>query len=342
MLQRSSPHPSAKLRLLAGVCGGLATALSCARADVKLNDNVSLSGYVVGSYQYVDTSGAPSSDSFDLDAAKASLLLNFSPVSADLGVYYTQTASGTGDLTLIDANVTYDAGGGLTITGGRFLSWMGYEAFDPVNMFQVSSAYINPNGTIMFYPAYHEGLKIKYASKYITVGAALLDSLNGPTIYRGDGELRHNAGTEVFAALTPIPGLTIWTGLGYDTKGAEPYQRYSTTVANVWVQYVVGSATVAGEWIQQSHGPGASGEDGLVLLDYGFTAKLSSAFRVSTGKLDNTAAAPGLGFTKYTVSPAYKLVPHLTLRPEVSYIDYRNDGPIDHDVFYAVQALFQF
>ncbi|HEY3756891.1 MAG TPA: outer membrane beta-barrel protein [Opitutaceae bacterium] len=340
MLLPGTTKLASHARLALGLGGILAA--TTAFADVKLNDNVSLSGYAVGSYQYVDPSGGTSSDSFNLDAAKASLLLNFAPVSADLGVYYTETESGTSDLTLIDANVTYDAGHGLTITGGRFLSWMGYEAFDPVNMFQVSSAYINPSGTIMFYPAYHEGVKIKYASTYFTAGAALLDSLNGPTIYRGDGELKHNAGTELFLALTPVKGLTIWSGLGYDSKGNQPYQRQSTTVPNVWIQYAAGNATVAAEWIRQNHGPGSSGDDGLALLDYSFTPTLSSAFRVSAGKLDDTTAAPGLGFTKYTISPALKVAPHLTLRPEFSYIEYHNNGPIAHDVFLAVQALFQF
>jgi hypothetical protein len=311
-------------------------------ADVKLNDNFSISGYAVGSYQYIETSGAGSSDSFNLDASKVSLLAKFDEVSADFGVYYTQTAAGTNNLTLIDANVTYDAGGGLTITGGRFLSWMGYEAFDSINKNQASSAYINPNGTIMFYPAYHEGVKVKYSLDNVTLGAALLDSLNGPTIYRGDGELKHNFGSEVFVAFDPVKNLRIWTGVGYDSPGALASQVVSTTVYNIWVQYVIGDVTLAAECIHQSTSTPGTGTDGMVLLDYAFTKKVSAAFRISTGKLDNTAVAQGLGFTKFTVSPTVAITDHLAIRPEISYIDYKNDGPINHDTFYAVQALFKF
>jgi hypothetical protein len=329
-----------KFRLFIAVVA--AGAALCARADVKIKDNLSRWGYAVGSYDYVDPSGAPSSDSFNLDAAKLSLLAKFDAVSADFGAYYTQTSNGADNLTLIDANVTYDAGSGLTITGGRFLSWMGYEAFDPINMYQVSSAYINPDGTIMFYPAYHEGVKVKYSAGDVTVGAALLDSLYGPSIYRGDGELKHNFGTEVFASFNPLKGLTIWTGIGYDSPGGLPSQVHSDTLYNVWVQYQVGNATIAGEYLYNDAARASTGSDGLILLDYAFTKQISSAFRISSGKLKNTDVSPGLGFTKYTVSPTYAVTEHFSIRPEISYIDYKNNGPIGHDTFYAIQALFKF
>jgi hypothetical protein len=331
---------NATSRLALAVAGGLVA--TSAFADIKLNDNVSVSGYAVGSYAYTDTSGGTSTDSFDLDAAKVSLLINYDPVSADFGVYYTETSNGENNLTLIDANVTYKVADGLTITGGRFLSWMGYEAFDPINKSQVSSAYINPSGTIMFYPAYHEGLKIKYSTPEITVGAALLDSLYGPSIFRGDGELKSNFGSEVFAAFTPAKGLTIWTGIGYDSAGKAAYQVNSDTVYNIWVQQVFGDFTIAGEYLYNKSSTPGTGSDGLVFVGYNFTPTVSAAFRVSAGKLDDYMGTDGLGFTKYTVSPSFIIAPHLKIRPEISYIKYSNNGPISHDTFFAVQALFQF
>jgi len=331
---------NASSRLALAAAGSLAAA--SAFADIKLNDNFSVSGYAVGSYDYTASSGGTSTDSFNLDAAKVSLLVNFDPVSADFGAYYTQTSNGENNLTLIDANVSYKVADGLTITGGRFLSWMGYEAFDPINKNQVSSAYINPEGTIMFYPAYHEGLKIKYSTPEVTVGAALLDSLYGPSIYRGDGELKSNFGSEVFAAFTPVSGLTIWTGIGYDSAGKASYQVNSDTLYNLWVQYVFGNVTIAGEYLYNKTARASTGSDGLVYLGYNFTKTVSAAFRVSAGKLDEDMGIPGLGFTKYTVSPSWTVAPHLRIRPEISYIDYSHDGPVKHDTFLAVQALFQF
>lgn len=314
-----------------------------ALADVKVNENFSTSGYAVGSYQYVDPSGAPASDSFDLNAAKINFNTKFEPVTGSVGIFYTQTASGTNNLTLIEAHASYNAGSGVSITGGRFLSWMGYEAFDAPNKNQVSSAYINPHGTIMFYPAYHEGVKLKYSTPEMTTGVALLDSLNGPSIFRGDGELQHNYGMEAFVSYTAVKDLTIWAGIGYDSAGAQPYQKAAVTLYNVWVNYTVGNATLAAEYLYQDAGVGSKGSDGLVLLDYKFTKQLSSAFRISTGKLkDISSTKRGLGFTKYTVSPAYAINEHFMIRPEISFLNYKNNGPIGRETFYALQAVFKF
>jgi len=323
---------------LAGLAG---LAVAAAQADVKLNDNFSVGGYAVGSYQYDQPSSGPASDSFNLDAAKLILNAMFDPVTADFGLYYTQTSGGSNNVTLIDANVTYNAGGGVTITGGRFLSWMGFEAFDSPNKNQVSSAYLNPSYSIMFYPAYHEGVKIKYSDADWTMGAALLDSLYGPTIYRGDGELKSNFGLEAFVEYTGIKNLAVWAGVGNDTAGAQPYQKYSDTLYNLWLSYQIGDATLAAEYLYNHSSAAATGSDGLVELDYAFAPKLSTTFRVSTGKLDDTTFARGLGFSKYTVSPAYKITDHLIARPEISYISYKN-AAIKDEIFYALQGVFKF
>lgn len=310
-----------------------------ARADIMLTPNFGVSGYAAGAYEYVSPAGVSSSDSFDLTNAKMSLNPKFDAVSASLGLYYRK---GPNDIYLIDAYVSYDAGQGVTITGGRFLSYMGFEAFDTANRYQPSSAYINPHGTIMFYPAYHEGVKVNYKTPEFESGVALLDSMNGPTIWRGDSELIHNFGTEVYLAYTGVKGLTVWGGFGYDSKGHESYQKDSTKLYNLWVSYTFGDATVAAEIVHQDAGPGAGGTDGLVLLNYAFTKQLSTAFRISAGKADSLGGVAGLKFTKFTVSPSYAVTEHLFIRPEVSYIDYKNLGPIGHETYYAVQAVFKF
>jgi hypothetical protein len=323
---------------LAGLAGLAATV---AHADIKLNDNFAVNGYAVGSYQYDSPNTGSATDSFNLDAAKLNFLANFNPVSADLGFYYTQTAAGTSNITLLNASVAYDAGGGFSVSAGRFLSWMGFEAFDSPNKNQVSSAYINPSYTIMFYPAYHEGVRFKYSSPDWTAGVAVLDSLNGPTIYRGDGELKSNFGLEAFAEYTGIKGLVVWAGVGYDSPGVQLYHKYSETLYNVWVSYTIGDATFAAEYLYNSTNTASTGSDGLVELEYAFAPKLSTTFRISAGKLDSTATAPGLGFTKYTISPAYKITDHLIARPEISYITYSH-APIKNETFFALQAVFKF
>ena len=47
--------------------------------------------------------------------------------------------SGTGkDSALEEAIVTYDFGNGMSVTAGKMLTYMGFEAYDPTNMYQFS------------------------------------------------------------------------------------------------------------------------------------------------------------------------------------------------------------
>ena len=120
------------------LAGLAALAAIPAFAEVKLNENFSTSGYIAGSYRYTDFDPSDSADKFDIDAAKLLFNASYKPVSATLSFYYAPNAPE--DVTVLDAFVTYDTGTGVTITGGKFLSYLGYEAFDIPAMSQISYA----------------------------------------------------------------------------------------------------------------------------------------------------------------------------------------------------------
>jgi hypothetical protein len=195
---------------------------------VKVSDlRIKPSGYIVGSYQYTksdaefSSTGSPSissdssSDRFDLDAAKVLFAMDYKPVTGAFSVFYP---GGSGsDIYVLDAYATYDFGNGSSITGGKFLSWLGYEAFDIPNMAQITYAYANFNPI----PGYHSGLKYNYTSPEVSFGVALLDSLYSPTAFKGDGSLKTDFAFEAFASYTGVPGLTLWGGLGYQSEDDE-------------------------------------------------------------------------------------------------------------------------
>ena len=100
-------------------------------------------------------SGSPSTDDFAFDAVKASLTGTFKPVTTVISGYYPDSSSGKKRVALLDAYATLDLGQGYSVTGGNFLSYLGYEAFDPVNMTQIT--YGAPtSGPLFAIPAYHE------------------------------------------------------------------------------------------------------------------------------------------------------------------------------------------
>jgi hypothetical protein len=307
---------------------GLAAPLS---AEVKLNDNFSVSGYIEGSYQYNEPKPGASFDSFNIDSSQLLFTTSFKPVTAVVSLFYVPNT--VHETTVLDAYVTYDAGNGVSITGGKFLSYLGYESFFTVNNPEISFANGDFLGPI---PGYHEGVRIDYTDKDISAGAALLDSVySGPYYLKGDGELDHNAGVEGYISYKGIKDVTLWGGFAYDSKGS--FETHEILTLDFWAQYQLDKKTaMAAEFVQKDGGTGNKGYNWLGLVTYAFTDKLSSAFRISGEHLNN-----GPEFLKYTVAPGVAVTDKLTVRAEVSYYDYTHAAR-KNNKFVGIQAFFKF
>ena len=321
---------------LTGWAAALLVLAVSASAEVKINDNFSVSGYVEGSWQYTDPKPGDSTDKFNIDSSQLLFTTNFKPVTGVVSLFYVPNA--TQETTVLDAYVTYDAGNGITVTGGKFLSYLGYESFFTVNNPEISFA----NGDFLApIPGYHSGVKVDYSTKEFGVGFALVDSIYSPFYLKGDGELKHNAGFEGYVAYKAVENLTLWAGFAYDTKGSRDIssQLHSVLTLDFWAQYQVNKAImVAAEYAHKDGGlPGTKGYNWLGLLTYSLTDKVSTAFRVAGEKVSDG----GPSFTKYTVAPGVAITDKLTVRAEYSYYNYK-DASVDKANFFGVQAYFKF
>lgn len=301
-------------------------------ADVKVNESLTVSGYAAGSYRITDPDPGSATDRFDIDAVKTMFTTNFKPVTGSISLFYQPGQ----DVTVLDAFVTMDVGTGSTLTAGKFLSYLGYEAFDIVNMTQISYANGDFLGPI---PGYHSGVKWDFADKDVGFGLALVDSVySGPNYLKGDGELRHNAGFEGYFVYKAIPDVTVWTGFAYDTKGNVIHKNNEIFTANIWLGYnLTKDSTLGLEYVHKDGGLGDTGYNWLAFYSYNFSSKVSSAFRLSGEKLKDG----GPGFTKFTVAPAYKVNDNFLVRTEVSYYDYK-DYSADKALFFGLQSVFKF
>jgi hypothetical protein len=81
---------------------------------------------------------------------------------------------------------------------------------------------------------------------------------------------------------------------------------------------------------------GDEGYNWLAFYSYNFAPRVSSAFRVSGEKLED-----GPGFTKFTVSPAYRVNDNFLVRAEVSHYDYTKHTA-DTALFFGIQSVFRF
>lgn len=337
---------------LAGIAA-LAAAMP-AFAQVKLNDVVSVTGWATGSYQYTSPSPGASFDSFNLDAAYLEAIITpTKTMTANVSLYYRPTDEGGvnpsgGELTLLDANVAWAGPNGITITGGKFVSYLGYESFylNQDNMITLANQqFLAP------IPGYHEGVKIDYSpDKTMTMGAALLDSLYPKPGYNGtegDGELKHNGGAEGYFTYTGINNFVFWAGIGYDSKGN--YEVHDVYVYDVWATYqILKNLSVAAEEIYKDGGDVVNtwydaagvtedrGSNWLGYVNYNFTDKIGA-----WGCVSGEDVTDGPSYVKYSVSPFYTVNNYLTLKAQYSYTKYRNYTWNDAN-FLGVQAVLHF
>jgi hypothetical protein len=122
-----------EFKKLGGVAAAALLTTCSAWAQIELNPNLDLSGYMVGSITYTDFDGGHDA-TMDIDAAKLLANIKYEPVSGTFSYYWT----GDTDPELLDAYISFSAGEGTTITAGKFLSYHGYEAFDIPNMLQIT------------------------------------------------------------------------------------------------------------------------------------------------------------------------------------------------------------
>ncbi|ATC65079.1 hypothetical protein CMV30_14560 [Nibricoccus aquaticus] len=322
--------------------GGIAAAVilaSSASAEIKVNENLSFGGYIVGSATLTDIDGASTTSTMDIDATKLITTAKFAPVTGTLSFF----AGSDNDVTVLDAYASYDAGNGITVTGGKFLSWLGYEAFDPVNMTQITYGWQPLAGSIsglIGIPAYHSGVKIEKSGDGYTSGFAVLDSNRyDTTAVKGDGRLDHGAGFEAYTTFKS-GNFTTFIGAAYDKDDWADLATYS---GDVWFQYAEGANTFALELCYANQDPKIGDNTAsyfwLLFAKHTFSEKFALSGRVSGGNVDGTPA--DAEYIKGTIAPAWTITPNLEIVGEVSYTTFDGVG-FDNGLFAGLQARFKF
>jgi hypothetical protein len=329
------------LAMALGTVGAMAGTETVA-APVATPDWLKVSGYAAASYTYSDVEDGDDDESlFDagtpLDAVKLGLEATKGAFSGYASLFYSPNTdansfAGGSEAGILDAYVSYTAGD-FKITGGKYLSYLGYEAFDTVNMNQLTYANSSTGGV----PAYHTGIKLDYSTSMWGAGLSISDSLRGPSFWEGDSDWGNGLGYEAYIVYKGIDKLTLWGGVGYDdTDDTADFSSY-----DFWASYDVSDKlTIAGEIIYSDNTlSGAnSAVGGLAFLKYAFTDKFSTVFRFGIDEVDSTGLTDTIPDNyKYTISPTHAFNEHFLLRGEVSYTD------SDSDVFFTgVQALVKF
>lgn len=319
------------IKKLTGLTASAVALASIAHAEVKIDDYLSLDGYVTGSATVVEGTSAKDKQLIGGGRVWDSALFalngkyeNFTSRVSLLALDSTDNGL-EADAGLLDAYVTYKQDK-LAVTAGKYLGWLGYESFHSVNnAFATFSQ-------VYYATPYSTGAKVEYLGETVSTGISVRDSqIATPTptkFFRGDGEFSDDLGYEAYVLYTGIKGLTLFGGAGYeDVEGGDQAYTY-----DFWASYAISDKlSIAAEL--------ASIEDvtnysWLIQPTYVVTSELSVSARITGVDGDSTSDA-----IAYGLASTYTLTKNFSVKGEITQTDFKGSP----DVFgYGLQGIFKF
>ena len=298
------------------IASAFIAASSFSFAEIALTENLSVEGFVDMSYQDTDAGDSQ----FGIDQVEFDFLFSAGAVSAQVDVEYEEAGNTT---EIEQAFVTYDLGNGGALPAGRFASQLGFEAFEPTGLYQVSGAYSDRTGL----PLYDEGVKYttEIAGNYF--GLAIVDGVTDNSI--GDGEGYSIEAAYAIDLASVQEGLSAFVGARYDVEDAD---ADDDLLVNAYVSYETGAWIFAAEVVHLDDG-NQHDTSALVMANYTYSdaASVTGRYSVEDGGTDDA--------TKITLAHNYAIADNLALIAEVSEVDV--DGG-ESDTEFAVELLFTF
>lgn len=334
-----------KLPLVLTVMGLGAVA---ANADIKINDNLTTTGFVDMSLNGFTPDKGKAALNASLDQYELDFLYKYGNVSARADINGTPSSVAPGAPLSADTSrwatssgvyveQAYITGtmGAVAVSAGRFLSSSGWEAAEPIGMYQYSYS------KNLFYGYYQNGVNLSYTQPKFALYGAVVSDLWNPQEF----DVKTTPGFEGQLALMPVDGVTAKVTYLYQmfdtdkTPGKDDQQ-----LLNAWASYAKGPLTVAGEYNLlldwNTISPTAdltkaklndNGNGWLVMANYKFTPVVATTVRYSGNKFSKLGAD-----TEVTLSPSFQASPNWLLLAEGKYeIDVKN-------LDYAVESTFSF
>jgi len=273
---------------------------------VKINNNLSINGFIDGSYKLTDKDSATDTQTLSADEAEINFVLSNGAVSGLVAID-TKRTGGTDDLNVEQAHFSYDLGNGISITLGRYGSALGLEREDPAGLYTYSRAYASANiGDVD--SNVNEGVKVMYTADQFSI-AASFQNPRSADLETNDLDL------EVSFSYTGIADTVIGGGYHFDneqTAGAEE------DVLNINASRSFGKFLVAAEYSEFS--TDALDRDAyLVLVDYDYNDKIGVAVRFS----DEEVTASN-SYEKISIAPNYAITENLGAILEFSDVESNN------------------
>jgi hypothetical protein len=300
--------PKSVWRGVAGVALSAAFSLSLvglARAEISVTDSLSVEGFIDMSLFVGEDADGDRTINSALDQMELDFNLDFGEVTARIDIGSQSTVVETEQ-----AYVSYAPEDmsdiGLTITVGRFLSTLGWEAAEPTGLYQYSVSAGIP------YPGYQNGVSVR-VSPSDKVGVYVAAMPSAWDVTETDWE---TPSVEGQVSLMPTAEVTAKVGFAAEDMGDE----YKSEL-NAWASYAKDALTLAVEvdvlsnWAVDADGTETeSALHYLGMANYGLTDKIAVTGRYSAFDGDIT----GMN-SEFAVSPSYVISDNWGVLAEVRY-----------------------
>ena len=309
----------------------LATLSMVASASaVKINNNLSINGFVDGSYKLTDNNTGADSQTLSADEAEINFVLTNGAVSGLIAIDSHEIGGGSNgankaDLDIEQAHFTYDLGNGISFTFGRYGSALGFEREDPAGLYTFSRAYASANIGDVDSNAV-EGVTVAYAADQFSI-AASFENPRGADLESNDLDL------ELSFSYNGIADTVIGGGYFFDNEEDAGKEE---DILNIHASRSFGKFLVAAEYTEFST-DSADRDAFLVLVDYDFNDKLGVAVRFSDEE-DAKISGATADYDKFTIAPNYAITENLGAILEFSDIEHGNSDSTE----VAVELTYTF
>jgi len=312
-----------KILALVATLGMVASA-----SAVKINNNLSINGFIDGAYTLTD--GDSDSQSLSVDEVELNFVANVGGIS---GLVAIDSTSDEG-INIEQAHISYNLNDSVTFTFGQYGSALGFEREDPAGLYTYSRAYGDNNGSNANQFNFGnidggnvvEGLTIAYATDSLTL-AASIESATGDSRSVESNDLN----LEISFIYSGIAGLNIGGGYFFDNQEDSANEN---DVLNVHFSRQVGKLLLAGEY-SEIQGESRDRDAYMLLADYDVNDKFGFAIRFS----NNEQSADDQGdYEKFTFAPNYAITD--SLGAILEYSDVENNNAKSEE--YAVELTYTF
>ena len=301
---------------------------------VEINDNISINGFIDGSWVNTDTDGAASDvNDLDIDEVELNFIVNAGNVSGEIHI---DNDDGAGDaIDLEQVHFTYSMENGLSVTIGRFGSALGFEREDPAGTYTYSRAYDDSTSGTLFNignvdATAVEGISLGYSADAFSIALSAVNAEG--TVEQNNAGVEDDLDIEIALSYTGIENLVLGGGVHSQRNSGANNDR---DVSNLHAAYSMDKLMLAAEYVNDDNDAAAADLTAIMILaDYDINDQMGVAVRYSEWETGANTEAD-----KLTIAPNYAITE--SLGAILEYSSTENAAGNDEDSL-ALELTFTF